>query len=64
MLQDNKGGESLAAAGKRLNIDYKKERFEKKCIVTTFTLREVGVLRNIFPPRSKDVSFPSNQHQS
>lgn len=48
-----------------LNIGYKKKRLEKKSIVTTyFTLREVCTLRNVFPPRSKDISFPKNQCQS
>lgn len=49
----------------RLNIAYKKERLEKKCIATTsFTLREVCTLKNVFPPRSKDISFPNNRRQS
>lgn len=48
-----------------LNTGYKKERLEKKSIVTTsFTLREVCTLRNGFPPRSEDISFHYNQCQS
>ena len=49
----------------KLNIGCKKERLEKKCIVTTsFTFREVSTIRNGFTPRSKDVLFPNNQRQS
>lgn len=49
----------------KLNIGCKKERLEKKCIVTTsFTFREVSTIRNGFSPGSKDVLFPKNQRYS